>query len=58
MNCRLGKIKKWVDDHGSEPIVPICGVFESKLLEFKDDEEARKKFCEERKVLVFDQFQS
>eukprot|EP01114_Cavostelium_apophysatum_P004668 TRINITY_DN149_c0_g1_i1.p1 TRINITY_DN149_c0_g1~~TRINITY_DN149_c0_g1_i1.p1 ORF type:complete len:411 (-),score=139.08 TRINITY_DN149_c0_g1_i1:41-1144(-) len=44
----LIKIKQWVDAHGGEPIVPVCGAFEAKLLEL--GEEGAKKYCEENKT--------
>jgi len=48
-NKWLPKIKKWIDEHGAEPMVPVCGVFESKLLEM--GEEDSKKYCEENKAI-------
>jgi len=45
----LVKIKQWIDAHGSEPMVPFCGSFESKLLEL--GEEGAKKYCEETKCV-------
>jgi obg-like ATPase 1 len=47
-NKWLGKIKAWVDANGGEPMVPFCGVMESKLLEMSED--AIKAYCEENKV--------
>jgi len=44
----LIKIKQWVDTHGGEPMVPFCGVFETKLLELGDD--GARKYCEEVKA--------
>jgi len=44
----LPKIKAWIDAHGGEPMVPVCGVFESKLLEL--GEEAGKKYAEDNKT--------
>jgi obg-like ATPase 1 len=47
-NRWLAKIKKWVDEHGGEKIVPFCGAFEAMLLEL--DEEKRKAYLEEHKT--------
>jgi len=48
-NKWLVKIKQWVDTHGGEPIVPLCGALESKLVELGEDE--GKKYCEENKLV-------
>jgi len=47
-NKWLRKIKEWVDTHGGEPIVPVCGAVESKYLDMSEDE--IKKYNEENKV--------
>jgi obg-like ATPase 1 len=47
-NKWLKKIKEWVDAHGGEPIVPVCGAIEAKYLDMSEDE--IKKFNEENKV--------
>jgi len=44
----LGKIKSWVDANGGEPMVPFCGVMESKFLEMT--EEQKQKYGEDNKV--------
>lgn len=31
LTLRLGKIKEWVDANGKEPMVPFCGVLETKV---------------------------
>jgi len=47
-NKWLGKIKAWVDAHGGEPMVPVCGSLEAKYLEM--NEEDTKKYNVENKV--------
>lgn len=47
-NKWLGKIKAWVDAHGGEPMVPVCGSLEAKYLEM--NEEATKQYNAENKV--------
>ena len=45
----LVKLKKWVDEHGGEPMVPFCGSLEVKLFEMGEEE--AKKYCEEHKTV-------
>jgi len=47
-NKFLGKIKAWVDAHGGEPMVPVCGALESKYVDMSDEEV--KKYNEENKL--------
>jgi len=44
----LGKIKAWVDANGGEPMVPFCGVLETKFLDMPEEE--RNKYSEANKV--------
>jgi len=44
----LVKLKKWVDEHGGEPMVPFCGAFEAKIFEMEPEE--AKKYCEANKT--------
>lgn len=41
-NKWLGKVAEWVKNHGGEPIIPVSGVFESKLKDMAAEE--RKAF--------------
>lgn len=44
------KIKEWINVHDPGAIViPVSGAVESKLLDMEDEEE-RKKYCEEHKT--------
>lgn len=46
-NCRLAKIKAWVDKNDPGAIIiPFSGAFEQKLLEF-EDAELRKKYLQD-----------
>jgi obg-like ATPase 1 len=45
----LVKLKKWVDEHGGEPMVPFCGAFEAKIFEMGPEEV--QKYCEQNKTV-------
>jgi obg-like ATPase 1 len=50
-NKYLAKINEWVKTHDpGAKIIPFSATFESEVCAFGDNEEARKKFLEERKV--------